>query len=281
MITVCIAFTTLWIIRTLIIKLIWKITDDIKKQYRWRKTTTYVIVFIGIIIFGIIWFENTSSIATFLGLVSAGLAIALKDLVANLAAWMFIVIRRPFEVGDRIQMGEYAGDVIDIRVFQFTLMEIGNWVDADQSTGRIIQVPNGKVFHEALANYSKGFQYIWNEIPVLVTFESDWRKAKTILEEIINQNSEHISTQAEKSVKQANRKYMIFYSNLTPIVYTKVQDSGVLLSIRYLCKPRNRRSSEQVIWEEILSAFEKYMDIDFAYPTYRYYDQRLEGKTGK
>ena len=67
------------------------------------------------------------------------------------------------------------------RIFMFTLMEIGNWVDADQSTGRVIHIPNGKVFKEVLANYSKGFQYIWNEIPVLVTFESNWKKAKEIL----------------------------------------------------------------------------------------------------
>ena len=76
--------------------------------------------------------------------------------------------------------------LIDLRIFQFTLMEIGNWVDADQSTGRIVHVPNGSVFVTPLANYAKGFQYIWNEIPVLVTFESDWRRAKEILEGIAN-----------------------------------------------------------------------------------------------
>ena len=60
----------------------------------------------------------------------------------------------------------------------FSLMEIGNWVDAEQSTGRVIHVPNGKIFSEPLANYTDGFQYIWNEIPVLVTFESDWKKSQ-------------------------------------------------------------------------------------------------------
>ncbi len=86
-------------------------------------------------------------------------------------------------MGDRIQVGNFAGDVIDLRIFQFTLMEIGNWVDADQSTGRVIHIPNGKVFTEMLANYSKGFHYIWNEIPFLVTFESNWKKQKKYFRE--------------------------------------------------------------------------------------------------
>ena len=86
----------------------------------------------------------------------------------------------------------HAGDVIDIRLFQFSINEIGNWVDADQSTGRIIHIPNGIVFTEPQANYTAGFQYIWNEIPVLVTFESDWKKAKQILTDIVNHHGVYI-----------------------------------------------------------------------------------------
>ena len=96
--------------------------------------------------------EGLRSLGTFLGLLSAGLAIALKDVVASMAGWIFILWRRPFQLGDRIQIGDRAGDVVDLRLFQFTLLEIGNWVDADQSTGRSIHVPNGAVFTEPLFN---------------------------------------------------------------------------------------------------------------------------------
>jgi small-conductance mechanosensitive channel len=228
-------------------------------------------VFIGILLVGRLWFKGFQSVATFLGLLSAGLAIALKDIVGNIAGWLFIIFRRPLEVGDRIQIGEYIGDVIDIRVFQFTLMEIGNWVSAEQSTGRIIHIPNSMVLNQVLANYSKGFQYIWNEIQVLITFESDWKKAKDILHKIAQKHAQHLSKEAEKKVKEASKKFMIFYSTLTPTVYTNVKESGVELTLRYLCEPRQRRSSEQAIWEDILQEFAKYEDIDFAYPTQRFY----------
>ena len=271
----------LWLFYFLIIKIVWRRTENARIRYSWRKTSGYVIIVLGVFLIGRLLFNGFQSVATYLGLLSAGIAIALKDVVSNFAGWFFIISRRPFSVGDRIHIGNYAGDVIDTRVFQFTLLEIGNWVNADQSTGRIVHIPNGMVLSEPLVNYSKGFQYIWNEIPVLITFESNWEKAKTILQKIADKDAEQLSKAAEKRIKEASKKFMILYSKLTPIVYTKVKDSGVLLTIRYLCEPQNRRDSEQVIWEDILKEFAMQADIDFAYPTWRLYDHHLKNEKGK
>jgi small-conductance mechanosensitive channel len=271
------ALLVLYLLRFLVTTLIFRRVQEALIRYRVQKISRYISGTLGILIVGRIWFEGMGSVATFLGLLSAGLAIALKDPIVNLAGWLFLVWRRPFELGDRVEIGEHRGDVIDLRLFQFTLMEIGNWVDADQSTGRVIHVPNGLVFNSAQANYSKGFMYIWNELPVLLTFESDWRKAKEILTAIAMRHGDDAS-KAEKAVKEAARKYMIFYNKLTPIVYTSVKDSGVELTIRYLCNPRQRRGSAQTLWEEILTAFAQHADIDFAYPTTRFYNNRTEGK---
>ncbi len=280
LLTSVVIILVLWLIRTLVLRIVWRKTEDVRTRYVWRETLTYTAVTFSIILLGLVWYTGFQSMATFLGLVSAGIAIALKDPITNVAAWFFIVARRPFTLGDRIKIGDNAGDVIDIRVFQFTLMEIGNWVDADQSTGRILHIPNGKVFIETLANYSKGFQYIWDEIPVLVTFESNWEKAKGILQQIGSKHAEHLSKTAEQRIKEASKKFMIFYSTLTPIVYTSVKDCGVLLTIRYLCEPRRRRGSEHAIWEDILHEFAKCKNIDFAYPTQRFYNNLHEGKAG-
>lgn len=270
----------LFIVRRIILIIVSRSVRNIKVHYRWRKTSAYISFGIGFFTIGRIWFEGFSSITTYLGLVSAGIAIAMQVPLVNLAGWAFIMWRRPFTVGDRIQVAEYRGDVIDQRIFMFTLMEIGNWVDADQSTGRVIHVPNGKIFTDALANYSKGFHYIWHEIPVLVTFESDWKKAKELLSIIAKNYGEHLSESAQKRIKQASKKYMIFYSKLTSNVYTTVKDSGVLLTIRFLCDPRQRRGREMEVWEHILEEFAKHDDIDFAYPTQRYYYNASEGKEG-
>ena len=270
----------LWVLRRLILAAAWRRTDDVKVRYQWRKFTGYVAFLLAAAVLTPIWLRGFTGVATYLGLLSAGVAIALREPLVNLVAWVFLIWRRPFEVGDRIQIGDHAGDVIDQRIFQFSLLEIGNWVDADQSTGRVIHVPNGRVFVDAVANYTRGFAFIWNEIPVLVTFESDWRKAKELLQHIGEEHGAALSDAAREEVRKASRRFMIFYSNLTPTVYTSVEDSGVLLTIRYLCGPRRRRGSEQAIWEDILTAFAEHTDIDFAYPTRRYYDNVGEGKPG-
>jgi small-conductance mechanosensitive channel len=269
------------LLRALALRLINRRTEDARALYHWRKTVSYIAFAIALAVSMRIWFPGLEGVSTFLGLLTAGLAIALRDPIVNLAGWAFILWRKPFEVGDRIQIGDHAGDVIDVRIFQFTLMEIGNWVDADQSTGRVIHVPNGKVFSDTTANYTKGFQHIWNEIPVLVTFESDWEKAKRLLTEIADRCAENLGAVAQQRLRKAAQKYMIFYSKLTPVVYTSVADSGVVLTIRYLTEPRKRRGSSQAIWEEILREFARCDDIDFAYPTQRFYQNPVEGKPGR
>jgi small-conductance mechanosensitive channel len=268
----------LWIFRIVAMRILMRRTDDVRVRYRWRKTLSYITVMFGILIVGRVWFQGVQSIATFLGLLSAGLAIALKDIIADVAGWIFILWRRPFQVGDRIQIGKDAGDVIDISIFQFTLLEIGNWVDAEQSTGRMIHVPNSMVFAQPLANYSKGFEYIWDEVPVLVTFESNWRKAKDMLFHIVNDYLPHQDKTVEEQIRKASRQFLIFYSTLTPTVYTTVKDSGVMLTLRFICEPRRRRDTEQILWEKILDEFAKCDDIDLAYPTRRVYNNAVEGK---
>ncbi|MCB0731005.1 MAG: mechanosensitive ion channel [Ignavibacteriae bacterium] len=271
----------IWLILDRILKrIVFDKIDDLTLRYQWQKIIKYITVILAIMLLTKVWFGAFESIGTYFGLLSAGLAIALQDLLVNFAGWIFLLIRKPFSVGDRIEINNIIGDVIDVRIFQFSVIEIGNWVDADQSTGRIIHIPNGTVFKTSQANYTAGFEYIWNEVPVLVTFESDWRKAKEILTDVINKHAVHLTTEAERQIKEAAKKFLIFYSKLTPIVYTSVKDSGVMLTMRYICHVRKRRATDESIWEEVLDQFAKHDNIDFAYPTTRYYNNLSEGKEG-
>ncbi|MCF8381419.1 MAG: mechanosensitive ion channel family protein [Bacteroidales bacterium] len=270
--------TVLGLARYGILKIVWRFTEEPKARYTWRRSVSFTIGFLTLIIISGVWIQAIGRFGAFLGLFTAGLAIALKDPLTNIAGWIFILVRTPFSIGDRVQIGENAGDVIDIRLFQFSILEIGNWVDADQSTGRIIHVPNGQIFTVSQANYTAGFKFIWNELKILITFESNWEKAKELLIKIANEKAAPASESAEVKIREASKKYMIFYQYLTPIVYTKVEDSGVLLSMRYICDPLKRRTTEHEIWEDILRTFHQHDDIDFAYPTQRFYTL---GKSGK
>ena len=267
-----------WFARVAVLRIVEQRHTDIAVRYRWRKVSLYVAVMLGFVLVGRIWIHGIDSLTTYLGLLTAGLAVALQAPIVNMAGWLFLMWRRPFEVGDRIQIGDIRGDVIDLRIFMFTMMELGNWVDADQSTGRVVHVPNGRVFNQEIANYSQGFHYIWDELPILLTFESDWRKAKGLLEQLIQRHD--VGEAAAHHIRDAAKRFLINYNNLTPIVYTAVKDSGVELTLRYLVEPRKRRGRRMEIWEEVLDVFAAHGDIDFAYPTVRHYRNPDEGKPG-
>lgn len=237
-------------------------------RYRWSKSTAYGGFLIGLLILVQVWFTAIQSLGTFLGLLTAGLAIALKDVVADLAGWIFILWRRPFELGDRIEVAGLKGDVVDLTIFQFTIMEVGNWIDADQSTGRLIHIPNAFIFTQPLANYIAGFPYLWNELKVGVTFESNWQKAKRILEELAEGLVVDLRHDSPAPRRKDADRFLIRYRKLTPIVYTTVEPTGIKLTLRYICGPRERRGTAAKLWEEILIAFERESDIDFA-PTQR------------
>ncbi|MBB6611700.1 mechanosensitive ion channel [Pontibacter sp. Tf4] len=261
----------LWLLSRLVLRLIFRQQKDLRKQYQWRKVTNYVTTALGFLLLVNIWFQGFQPIATFLGLLSAGLVLALKEPVLNMAGWLFIIWKRPFRVGDRIEISGRTGDVIDIRLFQFTLNEVQGWVEADQATGRVIHMPNGKLFTVEQANYNYGFPFVWHEAGVTITFESNRQKAKSILAAAVARHSEQLTDEAEAQLKRISERHLIFYQSLEPQIFTRVVENGVRLTMRYLCSIGRRRTSEHLIWEEVLDAFLATDDIRFAYPTTRFY----------
>lgn len=257
--------------RAIATRLLYRNIEDVNVRFKWQKTANYIIYGIGFLMVGSIWSRAFGSLATVVGLASAGVAVALSSPLTNMAAWIYILVKHPFDVGDRIELADVRGDVIDRGVFQIVLLEIGEWVDADQSTGRILFIPNQQIFSENLVNYSSGIGYIWNEIKVKITFESNWREAKRILKQIADRVDDPYIETALTGLSEATKRYPIRYSSLSPIVYTSVVDEGILLTVRYLCGPRMKRGTQQAIWEEALDRFAERDDIRFAYPTQRFY----------
>src|SRR5579864_320764 len=276
------AVVVVWIALTRAVRrVLVRVVDDTSLRFQVNKAVSYGVGLIALTVVVKIWLRDVTGLATYLGLLSAGLAIALQDPVANFAAWIFIIVRRPFGIGDRVQIGQHMGDVVDIRPFRFLLLEIGNWVKAEQATGRLIHVPNAIVFKTPVANYDDAFGYIWNELEVVLTMESNWRAAKERLERILADHTEKLTPDVSARIRIAAESMHIKFGKMTPVVWTSVVESGVRLTMRYLCKPRERRSSASSIWETVLDEMTGMPDVDFAYPTTRFFDNRTEGKPAK
>ena len=265
----------------LVVRGITRRVDDATVWYPARKATTYVVVAVGGFSLIWVWIGALGEFATFLGLAAAGIAIALSEVLRNLAGWVYLVVRRPYRVDDRIEVAGVAGDVIDIRVQRTTLLEIGNWVDADQSTGRIVHVPNGSVFTTPVFNYTEGFAYIWHEIPMLITFASDVEVAERILQQALDAVGGHTPDEAEERIRRASRSYKIRYNHFTPAVYLTVKPGGVLLTGRLLVEARRRRSVDQQVWRQVLAELRDEPRVELTYPVSRVHLHGPEGPIGR
>lgn len=274
------AILVVWIVVTRLLRqVLARSVEQTSSRFQVVRLSSYAVGALAMLFIARTWAQGLAGIATYFGLVSAGLAIAFQDPLTNFAGWLYIILRRPYRVGDRIQLSTHIGDVVDIRPLRTIMLEVGHWVKADQSTGRVLHVPNGWVFKHSVANYDDVFPFIWNEIEVTVTFESDWRLAKKTLSDILERSAEKLEPEVRRHIARNADSMLIQYTNLSPVVWTEVGDSGVKLTMRYLCRSRERRSSASGIWERVLEAFATHASIDFAYPTIRRYDLRGEGNT--
>ena len=259
-----------WLGRRLVLRYLSRKIDDLDSYRKWRRVSSIVAILVGIIAILTIWARQLSVLIFFILVVILGLVITLKEPILNLAGWIYILIVHPFKVGDRVQVKEfrgYRGDILEVNPFSFKLSEIGNsgnWVNEDDSTGRIVDVPNGWVFIHPIANYSKMIEHIWEEIPIRISFDSNWQKAQKILLKILNDGKIKISDSGIRKIRKNYRDYTGKYPDLEPKVYVRAVDLGVLLTLRYVCDTKNRRTTSQIVWDAILKEFSKHRDINLA-----------------
>lgn len=243
------------------IKIVYRQNLDLDEYYRLRKMIGGVFTVIYVVAMLIIWSEAQQSLVTYIGLLSAGLAVALRDIFYNMIACLFIITRRPFKVGDRIHIHNVQGDVIDIRLFHFSVIETYDKEVGGQSSGRFVDIPCYYVFTYPLTNEVKGFGYVWDELSVTLTPDSNWQKAKVQLTTLADNLTKQFAVEAEEAVQQAGEKYMIIYRNYTPIVYTSINETGVVLTLRYICSVKQERSIQNQLWEDILKMASNETDI--------------------
>ena len=240
--------------------------DDAEQFYRTRKLIGRTGGVVGFLLVVSVFAIDVGDIFTVLTLIGAGLAIAMREALLSIVGWLQIILRAPFKQGDRIEINRLQGDVVDIRLFYTTLMETGGWVQADQSTGRLVHFPNNWLYQHALYNYTRGFGFIWNEIPVTVTFRSDHEAAREIMLELASESAEIMEQQAAQALRRLSREYLVHYSILTPFVYVQITKDGVRLTLRYLCEVRKRRGTAHALTLGFLERFRAHGGIELAYP---------------
>lgn len=232
---------------------------DGRKEYLLNQTYQVVLNVIEVLFFLFIWEEYIQNLMTLISVTSAAMTIALRDLILNFFCGIYIKMKKPFQVEDRIQIKDIKGDVMNTSSLNFEVLEISTKEENGQSTGVIVTFPNSIVFAEPVKNLNKGFKYIWSELVVNVKLDCDVVKNKQELFKIINSIEivKNIPKKMKAQVSDANTTNRVYFNKYDPTIYTKIVDSHIELTIRYLIHPKKSRYVESVIWNKILQAYQQ------------------------
>jgi small-conductance mechanosensitive channel len=232
-----------------------------KDRYLLRKTASILITVIAFAFLFAIWIERTSTLLIAYGILSAGIAIALQDMLRNIAGGILLIIARPFKAGDRIQVQDTVGDVLDIGSLNTTLMEIREWVEADQYTGRIISIPNSFVLNQTIKNYTRDYSFIWDEIRILLIYGSNWKKAQEIALRAAGPVVGEFEELAKKELLLMGERYFFTTYDVHTNLFMKLEENWIEMRLRYVVEPKKRRIISHLLISSILEAFEKEEDI--------------------
>lgn len=204
-----------------------------------------------------IWDDYIKSLMTFVSVLSAAVTISLRDIVYNFFSGLYIKIKRPFKVEDRIQIDDLRGDVMSISALDFEVLEISTDENNGQSTGIVVSMPNSYIFSKPLKNLTKGFNYIWDELTVKVELDCDLSQNKQEIYKIVNniETIKSIPKKMKSEVEHLNNSNRIYFNQYDPIIYTKIVDGHIELTVRFLIHPKKARYIESVIWNKVYTSY--------------------------
>ncbi|WP_165748522.1 mechanosensitive ion channel family protein [Cellulophaga sp. Z1A5H] len=233
-------------------KLLKKRIADLSIRYKAQKGIEiigYALIFFLILLSFTV--KNLEDYTIIIGLFTAGITFTLQELILSIAGSFYIFFVRIYKPGDRIEINGIKGDVIDIDSIYTTLMEIGEWVSSDNYSGRIVKISNAFVFKGPIKNYSMDFPFVWDELNILITYESDLDLTKKIIQ---NQASIFLTEYTQNSIKKWKEMVAHYYiedSKLAPTIAINLTDNWVAVNLRYITDYKCRRATKNELFEAI------------------------------
>ena len=245
------------IIRQIVLRLSLKKDLNSREKYMYNKKGHAIFSIIVFVLLFLVWSDYLKSFMTIITFISTAITLSIKDIVFNWVSGIYIRTSKIFSLEDRIEVNGLRGDVVNINKTGFDLLEIGDRVNSEQSTGRIVHVPNSIVFSYPVKNYVRAFKYIWDEMNIKIPLDADVLKTKKELYRILKKNAtlRDIPNKMENEVNNASSEYRIYFNNLEPIIYVEIVESHIEMYLRFLVHPKKMRGIENSIWLDILKEY--------------------------
>jgi len=231
--------------------------EDSQRRYRLRKLVTIGGYVVALVLLSVVYSDKLSGLTVMFGVLGAGIAFALQEVIVSVAGWIALSFGRLYDVGDRIQLGGIRGDVIDIGVLRTTLMECGGWINGDQYNGRVVRVSNSFIFKEPVYNYSSDFPFLWDEIMIPVRYGSNYELARQGFQQVLDDITGEHARRLKGEWRKMTDKYMLENAQLEPMVSLRMDDNWAEYALRYVVDYKKRRSTKDKICTDILKLIEE------------------------
>lgn len=240
---------------------------NIKKRHLVFMFSKYLILFISIFLLFITWIRVIDSILLTFFIVIAIMFFSIKGGVSNILGWFMILNKHYFKIYDQIQINGTKGIVLEIHPFYFVVMEVANWFEEDETTGRTVKIPNNMILNHRVFNYNSINPFIWKEIHFSLTFDSNWEKAEQIM-----------NTVAKDYLYEFNIKYLsdpdfkdkiltqlqLYNGKLLPQQVINITDEAIVLKVRFIVYYNKGSKVTTKLNRNILKAFSKENDIEIS-----------------
>lgn len=225
------------------------------------------IAFISVVMFTSISSLLSKSLQTMglsLAVLGSMLSWMLAAPITNLAGWLFLVLKSPFKLGQRIIIAGITGDVLDISPMHTTLNQVGGTIPGEERSGRGILIPNSYLFNQIVTNYSMklptdqqtgGVKYVLDEVAVRITYESDWQEAERILVE----SAKAITSEAIAVIKETSE------TSETPYIRAEFFESGLLMRVRYKVEATKRQETWTQIYHMVFNEIQASNKVFFCF----------------
>lgn len=239
------------------------------RTYFWTDQVIKLAALAGFIVaLAIVWQHDLSGLGGALGVIGAGVAVALQRVITSFAGYLIILRGNLFTVGDRVTFGGVRGDVIALGFMQTTVLEMGQapaeqpeepaiWVLGRQYTGRMVRVTNDKIFDFPVYNYTNEFPFVWDEIMLPVHYDADYRRAEQIMLDAAQKRTADEMKEARPALEKMRKTYYVKGEiEIDPRVYVTVNDNYIELSLRYLSREPGVRLLKDALFRDILAGWQ-------------------------
>ena len=257
-----------WIIYQIVKRIIKRQIKDVTQRHSLRALIRNFLCVTAIILILLVWLRPQQNLSIIIGLAVAGIIFASQSTISSFSGYLLIISSNIYGMGDRVSIDNVTGDIMDIGFLRTTIMEVGQWVKADQYTGRIVTISNTALFDSPVFNFTRHWGYLWDEITIPVTYTSDWRRTADIMLDLGNKYTAQLQEDAEARLAKLIDRFPLKQTKVEPSIYFVMTDNWIEITLRFVVDAQERRKVKAQLNRELMQQFEEEENITIASATF-------------